>query len=69
MKTDNYEYYSFRYYEASEQWQAESKDSKGIAYWDTLDSMCETLSNIGWEPILLSDHLILFRRKDLHKKK
>ena len=67
MKADDYEYYSFRYYEVSEQWQAESENIKGIAYWDNLDSMCETLSAVGWEPILLSDHLVLFRRKDFRK--
>ncbi len=68
MKAYDWEYYSFRYYEASEQWQPEiTNELNGKVYCNSLDELCEMLSHVDWKPILLSNDFVLFRRKKVNE--
>lgn len=60
-----WQYFSLQYIKASEQWQmTKDTDNKNdVTHWEYLDDACDTLGEMGWKPILLSDHIILFRRK------
>lgn len=60
-----WEYYSLHWIECSQQWQItqDVTNPHEKASWNYLDDACEDLGRMGWKPILLSDHIILFRRK------